>query len=378
MQSLSRHPFFTRWTDDRSGMTSYVLDRRVAPLQKNFYFTHSSVSVDERILWFYAGFPPNRQMSLGAVGLDPEQPWICHFPAAGFESTSVLIAPDGTGAYFTTSGEVWFQPLEMASAAEGKPQEPPRLVGRLPEKLVGGRLLFRTATHVTLSSDGRLLLLDGRVGHEWFVGTMEVATGEFRLIRTFAREFNHAQFSPVDPTRFVLSQDHFRDPVSGRWYDYDHRIWMLDTEGTQYEPLRPGDLNRVNSRPCHEWWTADGRIAWVDYERGVYLCDPAGGVPEHVWARPLCHAHADPALRWWCADQSPYRWPDELCQVLLLDRASGKEYTVVTAMPPPTVERAWYHIDPHPQFSPTGRRMIYTTTSRGMVDVALVEMEEVG
>ena len=55
---LSRHPYFTEWTDPVSNVKSYVLTQAAAPLQQSFYFTNSSLSADEKYLWFYACYPP--------------------------------------------------------------------------------------------------------------------------------------------------------------------------------------------------------------------------------------------------------------------------------------------------------------------------------
>ena len=42
---------FTPVTHPESGVTSYVLMRRVAPAQQGFYFVNDSMSADGRYLW---------------------------------------------------------------------------------------------------------------------------------------------------------------------------------------------------------------------------------------------------------------------------------------------------------------------------------------
>jgi hypothetical protein len=56
--NLDRHPYFEPWTDPGTGVRSYILTERVAPLQKAFYFVNASISPDESVLWFEAAFPP--------------------------------------------------------------------------------------------------------------------------------------------------------------------------------------------------------------------------------------------------------------------------------------------------------------------------------
>src|SRR5690348_8460450 len=98
--ALSGHPQFTPWTDPASGVVSYVLTARVAPVQKSFYFTDPSVSADERWLSFYAASPPSRHLTRGVVSLAPARPLIRHFPGAGFSEESPMVAPEGDAAYF--------------------------------------------------------------------------------------------------------------------------------------------------------------------------------------------------------------------------------------------------------------------------------------
>ena len=76
MPDLNQHPHFERWMDPESGIESFILKERVAPVQQSFYFTNSSISADEQWLWFYTAFPPNRQRMLGVVSLDPGNPVI--------------------------------------------------------------------------------------------------------------------------------------------------------------------------------------------------------------------------------------------------------------------------------------------------------------
>jgi hypothetical protein len=46
-------------------------------------------------------------------------------------------------------------------------------------------------------------------------------------------------------------------------------------------------------------------------------------------------------------------------------------------MPQPPMPRRSYHLDPHPQFSPGDSWVVYTTTVRGIIDVALAPVDGV-
>jgi len=359
--TLEGHPFFEPWTDPRSGITSYVLTKRVAPVQLGFYFTNPSMSPDGNWLWFYTAFPPGKPRTLGVVGLDAEAPMIRHFPGDAFSSGSPMVAPESDAVYFCLGNSVWRQGIE------GEPQ----VACTLSEEWINKRRFNRLATHLTLSADGRYFLLDGDIGAHWWVGLGDRETGEVTVLHEFPRHYNHAQFSTVDPDLFLIAQDWWNDPVTGQYFCYDHRIWLMDTHQTRFEPLRPKDWFGHGTSASHEWWSKDGLICWVDYREGAYECNLADQTARKVWQGPLCHAHCDATRRYWCADESPYKWERQPCEVRFYDRESDVEVKVVSGMPKPPIPRRAYHIDPHPHFSPDGQWIVYTTTVLGNVDVAV-------
>jgi len=370
---LSRHPYFTSWTDPQSGVESFILTDRVAPVQQSFYYTNPSLSADGRWLWFYCAHPPNPVRTLAAVCMDPAEPRIEWFPEAGFDAASPMLATEGDAAYFTAGPTVFKKTLGRDGV---------EAVCTLADEYVANRQLEGLATHLSLSADGRYFLLDGRVGlNTWFVAMGEPATGEVRLLHELDRRYNHALFSPVDANLCILSQDWMFDPHTGQATTVDIRTWLMDVRQTRFEPLVPGLWFKHNAWPCHEWFSADGLVCWTDYEAGVFECDPAADAAlrkaVHVWPRALCHSHCDPTRRYYVADQTPYKWHERPCEVLFFDRQTGKETHIVTALPPrPPLARSprLYHIDPHPQVSPDGAFVVYTTTVRGAVDVAVAPL----
>ncbi len=368
---LSHHPHFTSWTDPESGVESFLLTERAAPVQQSFYFTSPSLSPDERWLWFYAAFPPAPYRVLGVVSMDPDDPEIHLFPETAFSSNSPLVAAEGDAAYFCSGTSVWRKPMG----------EPPERVCTLSDDYVAGRELRRFASHLTMSADGKYFLLDGEIGNIWFIAVGDPATGEVRVLHEFGRRHDHAQFSPVDPNLFLIAQDWWNDTVTGRHLPFDQRTWLMDVQQTRFDPLVPnlwfrhGDPNyELGDRPCHEWWSSDGLVCYTDYDKGAFECSIDDRKPRLVWKGPLCHTHCDATGRFWCADESPYKWKDKPCEVKFFDRESQKEIHVAAGIPPPPWPRNLYHIDPHPQISPKGTYVVYTTTVRGMVDVALAPM----
>ncbi len=364
---LERHPYFEAWTDPKSGVVSYLLTERVAPIQQSFYFTNPSLSSDEQWLWIYASCPPGEGRTLAAVSLDPDQPAIRHFSGSIFNDASPMVSEDGRGCYFCCRNGVWLQTIEGEA----------RRVVALPASIVRDRPVHRIATHLTLSADGRYFLLDSYIGLNWCVSIADRHTGEVTLLKEFTRCHNHGQFSPVDPKLFTLAQDWWRDMATGQWFHYDQRVWLMDIDGERFEPLQPTQWCKHGWDPCHEWWDAQGQVCLVDYGKGVYRCEPACGAEmAHIWRRPLCHAHCDSSGRYFCADQSPYHWHEHPCEVLFYDSQTRSEVAIASALPQPPIERSLYHIDPHPQFSPRDTTVVYTTTVRGRVDVAITPLAQ--
>jgi hypothetical protein len=367
---LAKHRFFEPWTDPESGVTSYLLKERVAPIQRGLYYVTPSISADGRWLWFSAAFPPSHQTFLAAACLDPAEPQVRWFPQTA-RGGNPLVLPEGDAVYVPIEDGIFRLAFEGAV-------EP---VLRMPADLLGGRRLFSLVTDLTVSADGRHFLLDSHIGGRWLIALGEVATGKVVPLRWFARGHNHAAFSPADADLFLVTQGPYNDPITGDKVDMDVRMWLMDRGLSRYEPLF-GDLwFNHNCMSCHEWWTADGRIQWCDYDTGVWECDP-NAVPRTrslVWPRPMCHGQCDRAGRYLCGDQNPYhRTGDRPCRVFFFDRSSGRDVAIVSAMRLPDLHHSeWraYHLDPHPHFSPDGRLVVYTTTSRGTVDVAIAPVE---
>jgi len=367
---LDEHPCFTRWTDPASGVVSYVLTEHVAPIQKVFYYITPSISGPGRYLWFRAAFPPSKARFTAVVDLQPDGSGVRYFPQSvgdpGVGGDGTPLVTDGGDAVYAPIGDGVYL-LSVDGAV--------REIGRMPDEILRGRYLYRLATELTMSCDGKWLLLDSRIGNRWLISLMDAATGEVKPLRWFSHDHTHAAFSLHDPTLIQLNQGHGKDPISGERYEMDVRMWLMDTGLTQYEPVDPGLWFGRNSLNCHEWWTRSGKIQWCDYQQGIFEMDLATREKAVIWPHPLVHGQCDPAERYLCGDQNPYNWNDRLpCSVWFFDRRTGREIAIVSRMPDqpiPWRDFRAYHIDPHPHFSSDGEWVIYTTTAFGKVTVAL-------
>ncbi|MCD8481261.1 MAG: oligogalacturonate lyase family protein [Verrucomicrobia bacterium] len=365
---LDAHPFFEPWQDGGSGVVSYLLNQRCAPLQKSFYFVNNSYHHTGQWLWFEAAHPPAPYKCLAAVSLNPDKPELRYFPQASISAETPLLLTDGSILLQMQDNLPQIHRLYLDGTVE--------LFAALPEQWLAGRHLYRAGTHYTLSSDSKWLLVDGKIGNVWFVAVIDMESRQFHLIKEFPRHFNHAQFSPTQPDLFSIAQDHWRDPYTGQQFGYDHRIWLMAVDGSQLEPVEPTYYHSPQNRGnevSHEFWAEDGTLCWIRYREGAYEMNTTNRHIESVWQRPLCHVHCDRSRRYWVGDQSPYLWPKP-CEVRFFDRTSGTETLIVTGMPQPRYPRRIYHIDPHPRFIAQDSCIVYTTTVKDTVDLALVPM----
>ncbi len=86
--------------------------------------------------------------------------------------------------------------------------------------------------------------------------TMNVATGNVKIIHKSHDWLNHLLFSPADPNLVMFCHE-------GPWHKVD-RIWTIRTDGT--------DLRKIHTRTMameifgHEFWSADGKTIWYDLQ----------------------------------------------------------------------------------------------------------------
>jgi hypothetical protein len=356
---------FEPFTDPVSGVRSFILRETVAPVQQGFYFTNSSFSADHRYLWFYCAFPPAPSHCLAVADL--VRGTVHCDPATAFHAASPMV-DDATGGVFWTCGTgVW-----RRGPAPGDGVAP---VNRLPDELVAGRHIARLATHLTRSADGRSVLLDARIGRESVIGLLPLAGGDFALWGRYERHYNHGQMSPTDPDLALLAEDHVTDPVTGSTTRYTDRLW-LQRKGQPIRPVFP-----TPTICTHEWWDAGGEFVYaVSYGRddtrglpsGTLKIDPQTAALTLAWPAWNWHAHDWDRGRWFVGDRRGtefYRGCPS--SVWFMNSDTGKEIAIVSHNPEHFTAGQQYHIDPHPRFSPDGSWIVFTTTVRGRVDVAI-------
>ena len=360
-------PLFQKWTDPVSGVESYIRAKRVAPLQKAYYYLNSGLVANGRYLWFECAFPPSPGRLHAVADILDGTVQVFHETQHAY--CDPYVCPESGDMYWATETQVWKRGPRAGEDAV--------LVNSLPADLVRGRKPRLISTHLSLCADGRSVSIDANFGSEWIIGDLPLDGSDFRLWQSFDRCYTHAQFSPTDPDLMLIMQDSWHDPVSGLVNDRadEDRLWLIRRGGRAYQIL-PNDPLRSANRG-HEWWDAGGRHVWfLDYTEGPKqgtkkVCLDTGEVTV-VWPRGRSHSHCDRSGRYFVGDI--VKWPDDAWEVAFYNSVTGVDVPLVKLLPPCNLRRA-YHVHPHPHFCLDDRYICYTTNVLGRVDLALTPVE---
>jgi hypothetical protein len=360
MTPVEQSPLFTRWNDPVSGVESFILSERIAPLQQSFYFTNPSFTEDGRYLWLYCAFPPGGDAYYGRqlAVVDFAEQCLTHFPETQFMDASPFVDVATGEIYWTTGPEIWKRGPRLQERAER--------VGVLPAEIVRHRRPLRVATHLSRSCDKRSFAIDAQIGDEWFVGDFLLdGSNTFRLWQKFDRCYNHTQFSPTDSDLLLTAQDGWHDAASGEKGDTQDRLWLL-RRGESARPIFPQEPSAMRG---HEWWDPDGVHVWyIHYRNGTERVNIGTGERAIIWPGGHTHSHSSRRAEYLTGDInfSPDDW-----RVAFYHIGTQREINIVTQLPALPFPRAGYHIHPHPQFCCNDRYICYTTNVRGLVDIAL-------
>jgi hypothetical protein len=361
MIDLANRALFDPVQHPESGVTIHVLTRKVAPVQEAFYFTNDGMSPDGRYLWFYCAFPPSGSAAFGrTLGVvDFEQGEVRHFPETQFGEASPWVEPETGHIYWQCERTVWKRGPE--------PGAPVVRVNAVPDDLIGGRRVLRTATHLTRSADKKELFVDLGLELQWLFGSLPLDGGDFRLWHRFDRLYDHALFSPTDPDLVLFAQEVHADPITGLAFDIVDRLHLI---------RRGGKPRKILKKPAwctHEWWDAGGEHVWCAYGNETWRVRIADAEVEKIAFPHNCaHAHASRDGRLIVCDDFLKFLRGAPTRVHFLNRSTGKEIALADNPEQDNYAGRSYHIDPHPRFCCGDRYVVFTTTVRGGIDLAIV------
>lgn len=87
--------------------------------------------------------------------------------------------------------------------------------------------------------------------------TLNIATGEIKVIYQEREWLNHVQFSPTDPHLIMFCHE-------GPWHEVT-RLWTIRTDGTGLTKIHTRTMNMEIWG--HEFFGADGKTIWYDLQR---------------------------------------------------------------------------------------------------------------
>ena len=361
MTNLSESKLFTPIKNPDNGVTIYLLTEKVAPVQQNFYFVNDGMTGDGRFLWFYCAFPPSAGKSLGLLDLEAQT--VRHFPETQFSDASPFVDPISGFVYWGAHESIWCRgPRESETVQR---------INSLPKDIVRNRSIHRFATHLSRSADGKEFFVDAALGLQWVFGTLPVDGGDFQMWQRFDRNYNHAQFSPTDPNLVLFAEENHPDPITGLSFPIVDRMWLI----RRGETARP--VFSTPTRVTHEWWDADGKHVWCVWGNQAWRTDIATQQIEKVeWQQHCWHAHNSRDDKYLVSDLNERFYRGCPSTVNFLNRVTGKQIQIIRNPEMTGLTGTRYHIDPHPRFCGHDRLVVFTTTVRGQVDLAIVKTSD--
>ncbi|HEX3729743.1 MAG TPA: oligogalacturonate lyase family protein, partial [Opitutaceae bacterium] len=102
------------------------------------------------------------------------------------------------------------------------------------------------------------------------VYSVDLKTGQVKVLTQSTDWMNHLQFSPTDPALLMYAHE-------GPWHRVN-RIWTIRTDGSENKLMHQRTMEMEIAG--HEWWGADGRMIWYQLHlpRGVADSDYVSGL----------------------------------------------------------------------------------------------------
>ncbi|HET8549984.1 MAG TPA: oligogalacturonate lyase family protein [Bryobacteraceae bacterium] len=218
--------------------------------------------------------------------------------------------------------------------------------------------------------------------------TINVATGEQKIIHKAKDWLNHLLFSPTDASLLMFCHE-------GPWHKVD-RIWTIRTDGT--------GLKKIHTRTMameifgHEFWSADGKTIWYDLQtpRGEdfwlagYNIDTGARTWYHLqrneWSihfnvsrdgRLFCGDGGDPGQVARARDgQWIYLFRPELIENRGVADPSLIRPGVLRAEKLVNMAKHQYRLEPNVSFTPDGKWIVFRSNMFGDVYVFAAEVEK--
>lgn len=229
----------------------------------------------------------------------------------------------------------------------------------------------------SLSRDDRFWAVPVNLGQVTQLLVIDTVTGQYHSIHE-AQEIGHPQFHPDDPTWL-----RYAGP-------YTHRIHVLRRDGSGHRLAYTRDV-RAKQWIVHETWRPGTmEILTADWPHGVLSIDVMSGRVRQVCSFNAWHPMVDRSGSWMVTDTN---FPDTGLKLFPIEPDLCEEGAIRTLCYPHATSRGnhWsvghcpyddgpikvyapQHTHPHPQFSPDGKHIVFTTDHSGHAQVCEVQM----
>jgi oligogalacturonide lyase len=221
--------------------------------------------------------------------------------------------------------------------------------------------------------------------------TVNLQTGEVKVLLHSTDWLNHLQFSPTDPSLLMYAHE-------GRQWKVD-RIWLIRADG-QSQPMLVHQRTMKMEIAVHEFWSSDGQWIWYDLQTPLSEDFWLGGynvvtgkrlwyhVPSNLWQ---VHYNASPDGTLFAGDGSDpdmhYAHAQNAKFMFLLrpelipdmpgetpDQANMIQVGKFTPERLVNLAQHDYSLEPNGNFTPDGKWLIFRSNMRGPIEVYAVEV----
>jgi oligogalacturonide lyase len=322
----------------------------LAAPSNHLYFTQRSFTPDGKTVVFLS----EREGGFNLYGLDmasgkavqiTEGRNLGYFPFVGW---------GGNQVFFGDGSNLWL--VDLKTLDEKKLLDVGEMIGRKVTR-VGGTYQSYDGSRVVCFYES-----PGADGARSSYGLVihELDNGESRVIVEGEQPVRHCQFCPQDSRQVLYAHE-------GKWETIQTRMWLVRTDGSDNHPVR----KQVEGEQVgHEFWANKSKIIYFTIYRGetseIRKMDLGTQKEELVLAIDNCHAAIDPSDRYIIADNNRGN-ANELFLIDLTTRQSR-----ILCYPRMSWKSGRFH--PHPTFSPSSDRVIYTSDFEGTPAVYIAEL----
>jgi len=356
---------FRKYVDPASGVTSYILNDRIAYNQQSIYFTHKSMTDDGRFLIFdLSGGERQNRKTLAVIDFQKDEMMPLEV------STGIPFLDVKTDqVYYVNKNGFFRRDLLVDPKKEIK-------LCPIPEALTSmGTKIHYYCTHLTLTADRKKAFLDSRVDDKFVQGMVDLETGKYEKWSETEFFVNHGQLHPTNDKLALCAWEVLWKDAKG----VEHPIEKVNGVYPRLWLFEPGGKHRMipseeSNYATHEHWSEDGK-GFYFCSNGVYYHDLATGKQTRIAAVKAAHAAMSADNKYITHDAAVGTWYRGCAwQIGFFNRETGKGIFIYPSLPAFNLQDnpSKLHPDPHPQFVCKDRYIVCTINGgNGAMDLSV-------